>query len=179
MVRKIQFVSTTVGYIGGGAPIDMGTNMAALSKTTDGGNVWTNSVIPATKHNIVSLHFWSEKDGLVVLASGQTFWTTDGAASWTGSTNAPEWRSHYATGEGRIIVGVNENGRRIGYSFDGGRSFTSRALGVPARVWAVTFPDSTHGYLAGEHGMVYRYRIVPSEHTSQGMISAAAPPATR
>jgi len=27
--------------------------------------------------------------------------------------------------------------------------------------------------------MVYRYRIVPSEYTSQGMISAAAPPAVR
>ena len=179
MVRHTQFVSPTVGYIGGGAPVSMGDNVAALSKTTDGGAAWTNSIIPATKHGIDSVHFWSERDGLVLLASGQTFWTADGGASWTGSTNAPAWRSRYATGEGKIIVGVNENGRQVGYSFDGGRSFTSRALGAPARVYAVTFPDSTHGYFAGEHGMVYRYRIVPIEYTSQGMISAAAPPAVR
>ena len=154
-------------------------DVAALSKTTDGGAAWTNSIIPATKHGIDSVHFWSEKDGLVLLASGQTFWTADGGATWTGSTNAPPWRSYYATGEGKIIVGINENGRQIGYSFDGGRNFTSRALSAPARVSAVTFPDSTHGYFAGEHGMVYRYRIVPIEYTSQGMISAAAPPAAK
>jgi hypothetical protein len=39
----------------------------------------------------------------------------------------------------------------------------------------VTFPDATHGYLVGQHAMVYRYRIVPIDYTSQGMIAAMAP----
>jgi photosystem II stability/assembly factor-like uncharacterized protein len=175
MVRNTQFVSPTVGYIGGGAPINMGTDVAAISKTIDGGDTWTNSIIPDTRHRIDRVHFWSEKDGLVLLASGQTFWTSDGGASWTGSTNPPAWRSHYATGGGKIIVGINENGRQIGYSFDGGRSFTTRAMNLPARVWAAAFADSTHGYIAGEHGMVYRYRIVPVDFTAPGIIAAAAP----
>jgi len=179
MVRTIRFVSPTVGYIGGGAPINMGESVAAISKTTDGGASWTNSIIPATKHAVEGVYFWSENDGLVLLGSGQTFWTADGGSSWTGSTNPPAWRSHYAAAGERFFVGINESGRQIGYSFDGGRNFSSRVLGAPARVWAVTFPDSTHGYFAGEHGMVYRYRIVPADYASQGMIPAAAPPTAR
>jgi photosystem II stability/assembly factor-like uncharacterized protein len=176
MVQQIQFVSASVGFMGGGAPIDMGTDVASFSKTADGGQSWAHSVIPATKHRVDSIHFWSEKDGLVLLASGQTFWTADAGATWTGSVNPPSWRSYYASGEGRIIVGVNENGRQAGYSFNGGRNFTSRPLGLPALAKAVTFPDARHGYLVGQHGMVYRYRIVPIDYSSQGMIAAPAAP---
>jgi photosystem II stability/assembly factor-like uncharacterized protein len=175
-VRQIQFVSSSVGFMGGGAPIDMGTEVASFSSSTDGGATWTHSVVPTTKHRVDSIHFWSEKDGLVLLASGQTFWTADAGATWTGSVNPPSWRSHYASGEGKIIVGVNENGRQAGYSFNGGRNFTSRPLGLPALARAVTFPDARHGYLVGQHGMVYRYRIVPIDYSSQGMIAAAAAP---
>jgi hypothetical protein len=33
-------------------------------------------------------------------------------------------------------------------------------------------PARDRGYAAGEHGMVYRYRIVPVAYTSKGMLSA-------
>ncbi len=144
-VRKIQFLSPTTGFMGGGAPIDMGTDVSAFSKTSDGGVSWANSVIPDTKHRIETIHFWSEVNGLVVLASGQTYWTADAGANWSGSVNPPVWYSYYASGEGKIVVGVNESGRQIGYSFNGGRSFTSRPLGLQALVTAVTFPHATHG----------------------------------
>ena len=132
MVRSIQFVSPTAGFMGGGAPINMGADVAVFSKTTDGGASFAHSVIPATKHRVDSIHFWSENDGIVLLASGQVFWTADAGTTWTGSTNPPSWRSHYASGGGKIVVGVNENGRQVGYSFNGGRTFSSRALGLPA-----------------------------------------------
>jgi hypothetical protein len=90
--------------------------------------------------------------------------------------NPPSWRSYYASGEGKIIVGVNENGSQAGYSFNGGRTFASRPLGLPAQARAVAFPDPRHGYLVGQHGMVYRYRIVPIDYSSQGMIAAPAAP---
>lgn len=176
MVRGIQFVTPSIGFMGGGAPVDMGTDVATFSRTADGGATWTHSVIPDTRHAVDSIHFWSEKDGLALLASGRTYWTADAGANWTGSVNSPAWRSFYASGEGKILVGVNENGRQIGYSFNGGRSFTSRPANLPALVRDVTFPDSSHGYLVGQHGMVYRYRIVPVDYTSQGMIGAGAPP---
>jgi photosystem II stability/assembly factor-like uncharacterized protein len=175
LMSVTQFVTPQTGFMGGGAPIAMGTSMAAFSKTTDGGASWTSAVIPATKHKIDSIHFWSEKDGLVLLASGQTFWTADAGTTWTGSLNPPAWRSHYASGEGKIIVGVNRTGQQIGYSFNGGRNFTSRPAKLPTEANAITFPDAQHGYLVGRHGMVYRYRIVPIDYTSQGMIGAMAP----
>ena len=173
MMRVTQFVNAQVGFMGG---VTSGTTMAAFSKTVDGGKTWTNSVIPATKHTVDSIHFWSEKDGLVLLASGQTQWTADGGATWTGSTSPPEWRSFFASGQGKIIVGIRENGRQAGYSFNGGRNFSSRALGLPANARDVEFPDPTHGYLVGQHGMAYRYRIVPTAYTVPGMIGAAANP---
>jgi photosystem II stability/assembly factor-like uncharacterized protein len=175
-VRRIQFVSPAIGFMGGGATVDMGIAVAVFSRTADGGATWAHSVIPATKHAVDTIHFWSASDGLVLLASGQAQWTADAGVTWTGSVNSPPWRSFYASGEGKILVGVSENGRQIGYSFNGGRTFSSRQVNLPAQVRGVTFPDSRHGYLVGQHGMVYRYRIVPADYTSQGMIGAAAPP---
>jgi photosystem II stability/assembly factor-like uncharacterized protein len=174
MVKRIQFVSPSTGFMGGYAGST--PSMGVFSKTTDGGATWTHSIIPATGHGIDSIHFWSENDGLVVLASGKTFWTADAGATWTGSVNPPSWRSYYASGEGKIVVGINRDGRQAGYSFNSGRNFTSRPLGLPANATAVTFPDARHGYLVGQHGMVYRYRIVPIDYSSQGMIAAAAAP---
>lgn len=46
---------------------------------------------------------------------------------------------------------------------------------LPARVRAVTFPDAEHGYLIGQHAMVFRYRIVPIDYSIPGMIGAMAP----
>ncbi len=85
------------------------------------------------------------------------------------------WPSHYGQGEGKIIVGVGEAGRQIAYSFNGGRNFTSQPFPTPAPVRAVTFFDAQNGYLVGDHAMAYRYRIVPIDYTSPGMMEAAAP----
>ena len=61
------FLSPTVGFLGGGAAIDMGTETATFVKTGDGGQSWTATVIPDTKSKIERVMFWSEKDGIVVL----------------------------------------------------------------------------------------------------------------
>jgi len=170
-----QFLSPTVGFAGGGAEFAMATRVAAFGKTSDGGQTWTMSVIPETKHSITDVAFWTEKDGLVVLSKGEeVYWTADGGGTWTRSVKQRLWPSQHGVGEGKIIVGVGEDGG-IAYSFNGGRNFTSRPFTLPARVHAVTFPDAQHGYLVGQHAMVFRYRIVPIDYTSQGMIGAAAP----
>jgi len=176
MVGVAQFVSPTVGFMAGAAPFNMGTSMALFSRTADGGATWSHSVIPDTKHKVDSIHFWSERDGLVLLASGATHWTADAGATWTGSANPPSWRSFYASAAGKMLVGVHITGRQIGYSFNGGRSFSSRPASLPTEPTAVTFPDATHGYIVGRHGMVFRYRIVPIDYSTPGMFAAAAPP---
>jgi hypothetical protein len=38
----------------------------------------------------------------------------------------------------------------------------------------VTFVDAQNGYLVGDHGMAYRYRIVPIEYNVAGMLGAPA-----
>jgi photosystem II stability/assembly factor-like uncharacterized protein len=133
------------------------------------------SVIPETRYHITSLEFWTEKDGIAVLSDGEgIYWTADGGATWTGSVRQRLWPSYYGVGEGKIIVAVKDGGG-IGYSFNGGRNFTTRPFSLPASVRAVKFADAQHGYLVGGHGMVFRYRIVPIDYTSPGMIAAMAP----
>ena len=174
MLRTAQFLSPAVGFAGGGASIDMATEVATFGKTIDGGQTWSMSVIPETKWRITEVKFWTEKDGIVVLSNGEeVYWTADGGATWTRSVKQRLWPSLYGVGEGKIIVGLANRG--IGYSFNGGRNFTSRPFSLPAQVKAVTFPDAQHGYLVGQHAMVFRYRIVPIEYTSPGMIGAMAP----
>lgn len=173
-MRTAQFLSPEVGFQAGGAAISMGTEVAAFAKTTDGGKTWTTSVIPETKWPVTSVHFWSQNEGIVVLSRGEAvYWTTDGGATWTGSVRQQLWPSYYGVGEGKIIVGAGERGR-IGYSFNGGRNFTTRPFSLPAAVRAVTFFNATNGYLVGDHAMVYRYRIVPADYTAKGMLAAPA-----
>jgi photosystem II stability/assembly factor-like uncharacterized protein len=175
VMSTAQFLSPSVGFTGGGAEIAMATRVAAFGKTSDGGQTWTMSVIPETKWGITDVEFWSENDGIVTLSGGEEiYWTADGGGTWTRSVKQRLWPGKHAVGEGKIIVGVGEGGG-IAYSFNGGRNFTSRAFTLPARVNDVTFPDARHGYLVGQHAMVYRYRIVPIEYTRQGMIGALAP----
>ncbi|HEV8145038.1 MAG TPA: YCF48-related protein [Bryobacteraceae bacterium] len=174
MMHTMQFLSPSVGFMGGGAEVSMGGEVAAFGKTSDGGQTWTMSVIPETKYHVTDVQFWTEKDGIVVLAKGEgIYWTADAGATWTGSVKQRLWPAAHAVGEGKIIVAVGANG--IAYSFNGGRNFTSRPFNLPARVHAVTFPDAQHGYVVGQHALVYRYRIVPADYSSQGMVAALAP----
>ena len=173
VMRTMQLLSPAVGVAGGSASGE--TDLAAFGKTSDGGQTWTMSVIPETKWPITAVKFWTDNDGIVVLSGGEdVYWTADAGATWTRSVKQRLWPSFYGEAEGRIAVGVGEGGG-IGYSFNGGRNFTSRPFTLPARVRAVMFPDAQHGYLVGQHAMVFRYRIVPIDYTSPGMIGAMAP----
>jgi hypothetical protein len=102
-------------------------------------------------------------------------WTADGGATWTRATSSRLWPASYGVGAGKIIVGANDGTGGMGYSFNGGRNFTGRPFPAPAPVRAVTFFDATNGMLVGDHAMAYKYRIVPLEYSSPGMIGAAAP----
>ncbi|HYN08468.1 MAG TPA: YCF48-related protein [Vicinamibacterales bacterium] len=172
-MQAAQFLSPTVGFMGGGATVAMGSHVAAFGRTIDGGQTWTTSIIPETKHVITGVHFWSDKAGIVVLEKGESvYWTTDAGATWTRSVKQRLWPSAHGVGEGKIIVSADEDLKQMGYSFDGGRNFTTRPFAAPARVRAVTFFDMRNGYLVGDHAMAYRYRIVPIDYSSPGMIAA-------
>lgn len=176
MMETAQFLSPSIGFIGGAGTTGMAKYVAVFGKTTDGGQTWAMSVIPETTRRISTLHFWSEKEGIAVLDKGEEiYWTADGGGTWTRSVKQRLWPSFYGAGEGKVIVGVGESGQQIAYSVNGGRNFSTRPFGAPAWVRAVTFFNAQNGYLVGDHAMVYRYRIVPSNYTSPGMIAAMAP----
>jgi hypothetical protein len=59
--------------------------------------------------------------------------------------------------------------RKMTYTSDAGKNWLSSTINFPASVSASSLPTRQQGYAAGEHGMVYRYRIVPVEYTSKGM----------
>lgn len=167
-----QFVAPGVLYAAGNAAV--GDYVAVFGKSGDAGQSWDLALVPDVRRKFTSLHFWSQTHGIAVADRGEeVHWTEDGGATWNRSARQRLWPSFYASGEGKIIVGVGENGG-ISYSFDGGRTFTSRPFTLPARARAVAFPDATHGYLVGEHGMAYRYRIVPFEYSAKGMLPAMA-----
>ncbi len=166
----VQFLSPTNGFVGGSAD-----GLSTIGKTADGGQTWAMSVIPEAMRRITGIKFWTEKDGIIVLDNGEEIrWTADGGATWTGSVRQRLWPSVTAVGEGKIIVEIKDGGG-INYSFNGGRNFTSRPFTLPASPKAITFPDAQHGYVVGQHAMVYRYRIVPIDYKSQGMMAAMAP----
>lgn len=172
MLLAAQFMAPGVLYAVGNAAV--GDYVGVFGKSNDSGQSWTLALAPDVRRKFTSLHFWSETHGIAVADRGEeVHWTEDGGSTWTRSARQRLWPSFFATGEGKIIVSVGQNAG-IGYSFDGGRTFASRPFTLPARARAVTFPDSTHGYLVGEHGMAYRYRIVPIDYNPKGMLPAMA-----
>jgi hypothetical protein len=176
MMETALFMSPTVGFMGGYGSTGMAKPVAVFGKTVDGGQTWAMSVIPETTRRISTLHFWSEKDGIAVLDRGEeVYWTADGGGTWTRSVKQRLWPSYYGVGEGKIIVGLGEGSKQIAYSVNGGRNFTTRPFPAPAAIRAVTFFNAQNGYLVGDHAMAYRYRIVPSDYSSPGMIAAMAP----
>jgi len=168
--KTLTFPSTTVGYAVGLLPLGPGKR-AVLARTKDGGATWTLSAPESMEDNGRQGFFWNENSGLVTLHEGKTLMTTDGGDSWNGVVT-PFGGEHalYAMAGGQL--GVIILYRQIAYSTNGGRTFSAREFPVPANVTAVTFPDAKHGYLVGEHGMIYRYHIVPADYTVKGMIPA-------
>jgi hypothetical protein len=63
---------------------------------------------------------------------------------------------------------------RMTYTGNGGKSWLSREIAFPAMVTDSSLPARDRGYAVGEHGMVYRYRIVPMDYAAKGMIAAPA-----
>jgi photosystem II stability/assembly factor-like uncharacterized protein len=167
--NDLTFASTTVGYAVG--QVRGNAKRGVVARTKDGGATWTLSAPENMEDNGMQAFFWNENTGLVTMYLGKTLMTTDGGEAWNGIvTPFGGERACYAMGDGQL--GVIIQYRKIAYSTNGGRSFSSREFPVPANVNAVTFPDAKHGYLVGEHGMIYRYHIVPADYNVKGMIPA-------
>jgi photosystem II stability/assembly factor-like uncharacterized protein len=174
--RRLQFVTSTLGYAIGGAYEDDKTMV--LAKTTDGGATWSLTVSPGNGSPWdcffidEQLGFEAENDS----GNYHLYQTTDGGVTWNGIPAAPglHLKLQFADPE---VGWTLPDGRTMTFTTDGGSRWTSRAFAFPEYVEAFSLPRRDRAYVVGKHGMVYRYRIVPVEYTAKGMIDGPPMPA--
>lgn len=177
-IEQFHFPSATVGYfvarvqcVGmgcGGPPI--------LGKTEDGGESWQLLIGPGDVKltALRDLFFTDEATGVVTASDRKVYLTTDGGATWRGIVATPGTWTRFADPE----VGWSFHEHHLSYTVDGGKRWLSRPHRFPAIPRAVSFPRRDRAYVAGDHGMVFRYRVVPaSAPTAPDVIVTAAMPA--
>jgi photosystem II stability/assembly factor-like uncharacterized protein len=169
---RLQFVTPTVGYavaVSYDAP-----DFVFLAKTVDGGAAWTMTT-GAVTGKAEDAVFLDENTGYVRVGywdNGQLFKTEDGGKTWTGMAGSPGLGMAFADPE----VGWAFGNRKLSFTTDGGRRWNSRTFAFPADVTAFSLPRRDRGYVVGEHGMIYRYRIVPAAENVPKSIAAPLMP---
>lgn len=168
--HSVHFPNPNVGYAIGPLP-DKGGNL--LAKTEDGGATWTGWVVlPGESSHEGSLWFMDADTGVLRAYDGKMFRTADGGKTWTGVSGQAEAKSNISFADGE--VGWMIRYRKMTYTSNGGKSWVSRDIAFPAMVADSFLVTRDRGYVVGQHGMVYRYRIVPVDYTAKGMIAAPA-----
>jgi len=170
-IYSIHFPTSSVGYaIGGPLPENSGN---VLAKTEDGGSTWTAWVVlPGESAHESSLWFLDANNGVFRAKDGKMFRTADGGKTWTGVSGQGQLKSELSFAD--TEVGWMIYYKRMTYTANGGKGWLSREIPFPAMVADSSLPARDSGYAVGEHGMVYRYRIVPIDYTSKGMLAAPA-----
>jgi len=165
----LDFPTATVGYAMGESRI--------TAKTEDGGETWNVLVGPEEPGNqqVYAAFFLDASTGYEV-RSGVLYRTTDGAQSWQGVIAKLEQgypKIKFANRE----VGWSCHGITWAYTVDAGKRWTTREVHFPAGVNSFSLPAPDRGYVVGDHGMIYRYRVVPVDYSAKGMIEAPMMPA--
>lgn len=169
-IESLSFPTPQIGY--GAATAPGGIKGIFIAKTTDGGNTW--SIWRVLDDESVHQGFTTFTDpntGFLCTYSGKFFSTTDGGRSWDGVAGvdcAGNAHGKFADPE----TGWTLASRRWNYTTDGGRTWASYAVTFPAGVNAFSLPRRNRGYAVGDHGMIYRYSIVPVEHTGANSFDA-------
>jgi photosystem II stability/assembly factor-like uncharacterized protein len=168
-VSALHFVDASNGFgvtrdLGGGAGV-------AFVKTSDGGAKWTASVIlPGENGHEAAVHFVNPTNGVVRMQNGRVFQTADGGRTWSGAVGEIDGRPNFSFADSQ--VGWAAKYQRVLYTRDGGRSWLSSATKFPTAIDDSSLPARDRGYVVGEHGMVYRYRIVPVDFEAKGILPA-------
>ena len=171
---RVQFLTPLVGYATGFSVVGVSGGPAqrfvVLGKTGDGGATWTLTPNEVT-NDTQDAFFIDENTGYIRVGAGDTgqlFKTTDGGQTWTGMAASPGERLQFADPE----VGWSLRYNKVSFTTDGGNRWNSREYPFPAHVETFSLPRRDRGYIMGDHGMIYRYRIVPLDYAAKGMIPA-------
>ena len=165
----LYFPTEAVGYAMGDPRI--------TAKTEDGGATWNVLVGPEEPNDqrVFDLFFLDANTGYQVRSGGKLYRTTDGGRNWQGVIAKLEAGFPKVKFAGRE-VGWSCLGGTWAYTVDGGKHWTSRAVRFPTPVISFSLPTPDRGYVVGAHGMIYRYRVVPIDYTSKGMLEVPMMP---
>ena len=170
---SLYFPTPATGYaVGSSSAL---TNGFALFKTRDGGATWQSSVVQTDPGNAENVFFIDENTGYVRIGypdSGLLYRTADGGQTWNRTGASPGASIRFADPE----VGWAFHYGKLSYTTSGGKMWTSRTFTFPARVNAFSIPSRHRAYVAGLHGMIYRYSVVPAGYTAKGMLDAPMMP---
>lgn len=177
-LKTLHFPSPRVGYAMGGAHGAKRTLFVV--KTEDGGETWKLSAVSDVGGDTEvyfdhETFFTDEATGVVSLSDGRIYRTTDGGVSWKGIVGTPGPAIRFAD----PVVGWSFSSyRTLSYTTDGGRRWTTRETPFAAKVTAFSLPRRDRGFVVGEHGMIYRYRVVgPQEPVAPKALPAPVMPA--
>ncbi len=168
--QSLHFPNAQVGYF-----VAYYGSSTILGKTLDGGETWRVSlVLPEEGGKEGEVFFLDENTGFLLIGNGNVYATGDGGQSWH------QLPGVYIGGRPQMKFADPQVGwsiiyRTMAFTTDG-RRWTSRDIGFPANVNAFSLPSRDRGYVVGNHGMIYRYRVVPATYTSKGMIDAPLMP---
>ena len=158
-ISSFAFPSPNVGYAIGGSFDARGLY---VMKTEDGGATWSGTLaIPGDDDGREGhVFFVDERNGYACLANGKIFGTDDGGQTWNGLPSAT------CEGKAPILFADPEVGWAVRYTSltwttEGGRRWVSRNIALPAPVQSFSLPRRDRAYVVGDHGMVYRYDVVP------------------
>jgi photosystem II stability/assembly factor-like uncharacterized protein len=170
--NKLYFPTATTGYAV--AWIDH-NGTAVVGKTKDGGATWVLTLTDVGVGYPEDVFFFDENTGFMRrgnVYTGLLVKTTDGGATWNAGAAIKGKRLWFVDPE----VGWTFWGRELRFSTDGGQRWISREFKFPVEPNAFSLPARDRAYVVGDHGMVYRYRIVPIEYTAKGILDAPAMP---
>jgi photosystem II stability/assembly factor-like uncharacterized protein len=170
--KSLSFPSPSTGYAAA-LSSDTHDNLF-LAKTTDGGATW--NVLTLDVHNDgpgpEDLCFVDDNTGFMRVGYGDTgklYETSDGGKTWTAIAGAPGDTLRFASGK---HAGWAFHYSHLGFTGDEGGHWSSRQESFPASPWDSTLPRTNFGLVVGEHGMIYRYRVVPASYMAKGMLAA-------
>lgn len=152
-----------------------------LLRTEDAGRTWTGALALADDGQAgidgreAHLVFTDAQHGYTCLNGGKLFGTDDGGATWEAVPGAGcENLAPIAFADPE--VGWAFRYRRMTYTTDGGRRWMSREIPLPASGHGFSLPRRDWAYVVGDHGMVYRYHVVPANAAPPGSLTAPAMP---
>lgn len=157
-IAAFHFPSERVGYAIGNSSQADGLFVA---KTEDGGQSWSVwKTLPGESGKEGHIFFTDESTGVACLIGGHMFRTSDGGHTWE-QLAGPACEGKPALAFAGPEVGWFAAYQQVGWTTNGGKRWSGREFQLPTMITAFSLARSDRAYVVGDHGMIYRYSIVP------------------